>query len=122
MKNIAVQGCTLSVSAAQLVTPPSSVVFCDGKGAYFGDITVSIAGYGSAGITDNNGAGSATLKGSALYVSSPEGSKDNMAVLEGDSVIVTVNGTSTKGQVVTPVSESVKVEIKSAGQTVVQGS
>lgn len=51
MKPVAVEGCTFRVKEANIefltatiLTPASGKVSIDGKGAYFGDLTVSVAG------------------------------------------------------------------------------
>lgn len=119
MKYIAVEGCSLSEPTASITTPASTKVKLNGKGAYRGGITIQITGYTSETITvTGSGSGSETLNGSAQKVKI-EGSA---AVLEGDSVDVTVNGQAVSGTTTIPATEIVNVKIQSAGQTKVQGA
>lgn len=115
MKYIAVQGCTLDCSFAQITTPAKTKVKCGGKNAYAGNLTIGISGYNGQGITDGNGTGSDTLKGSAEKVKI----QGENAVLEGDKVDIQVTGTS-GGNPVPPVT--VTVTISNAGQNKVKGS
>lgn len=114
MKNIAVQGCSLDCSFAQIQTSPKNSVKCDGKASYAGDLTIKISGYSGQGITGGSGVG--TLQSSAQYVKI-EGEK---AVLEGDKTDppIQVTGTTSGGGSLTV---SVTVTISDAGQSVVQG-
>lgn len=118
-KNLAVQGCTLSEPTAQITTAPSTKVKCDGKAAYYGDLTIQISGYTSEVITvPGSGSGSGTLSGSATKVKI----EGQPAVLEGDSVVITVNGEAYSGSTTIPVSEPVEVKISNAGQSKVKGA
>ena len=118
MKNIAVQGCQLDCPFAQITTSPKTSVKCGGKATYAGDLTIQISGYSSSVITvTGSGSGSNTLHPTSQRVKI-EGEK---AVLEGDKVIITVNGKAYAGQSTIDVSEPVTVTITSAGQTYVKG-
>lgn len=119
LKNIAVQGCTLSEPTAQIITPTCTKVKCDGKLAYCGDLTIQITGYSSAIITvPGSGSGSDTLSGSAKKVKI----EGKPAVLEGDNVTIKVYGKAYAGTSTIDVMEPVNVRITSAGQTKVKGS
>jgi len=118
MKNIAVQGCQLDCTFAQITTSPKTSVKCGGKATYAGDLNIQISGYSSSVITvSGSGSGSGTLQPTSQRVKI-EGEK---AVLEGDKVTITVNGQAYSGQTTVPASEDVTVTITDAGQSVVQG-
>jgi len=112
MKNIAVQGCQLDCTFAQITTSPKTSVKCDGKATYAGDLDIQISGYSGQGITGGSGQG--TLQPISQYVKI-EGEK---VVLEGDKVTIPVTGTTSGGGTATV---SVTVTITDAGQSVVQG-
>lgn len=121
MKNIAVKGCTLELTPASspeatvtIKTDPSKKVLAVGKGCYFGDLEISITGYtgGSIDVT-GSGSGNGTLSGSSTKYKI-EGAA---AVLEGDSVTITVNGQKTSGSSTIATTQDVTVKISDAGQT-----
>lgn len=118
MKNIAVQGCQLDCTYAQIQTSPKTSVKCGGKATYAGDLTIKISGYSSSVITvTGSGSGSDTLHPTAQHVKI-EGEK---AVLEGDKVTIEVNGKAWSGSSQVDASEPVTVTITDAGQSDVQG-
>ena len=115
-----VEGARLSVSAASISTQPENVLAgskSNPKKVYAGNVGISISGYQSAGITDGNGMGSGNISGSSVNKINGKN-----IVLEGDSVTITVSGTSTKGMTVTDVKENVTVKIKNAGQSEVKSN
>lgn len=118
MKNIAVQGCQLDCSFAQIMTSPKTSVKYGGKATYAGDLTIQISGYSSSVITvAGSGSGSDTLHPTSQHVKI-DGEK---VVLEGDKVTITVNGKAYAGQSTIDVSEPVTVTITNAGQTYGKG-
>ncbi|GMO64396.1 MAG: hypothetical protein Ta2A_11890 [Treponemataceae bacterium] len=121
MKYIAVQGCQLqfdgiqpmTLSTAQVSTPPSAKVTCGGNGAYKGAITI-------AAVFTTTGAPptlplSFTINGTAIKTKI----ENQAAVLEGDQSAVVpwsyAVGTAT-------VSGAAMCKIQSAGQQKVQGN
>ena len=73
MKNVAVVGCTVTLSpgngVAQISTQASLKVKADGKVVYFGNIDVSVSGYSDNTITvPGSGSGTITIKPSARKV------------------------------------------------------
>ena len=119
LRNIAVQGCTLSEPTAQITTPPSTKVKAGGKSVYKGKITIQISGYSSSVITvPGSGSGSEQLKGSAKYVKA----EGEPVVLEGDQVTIKVYGKAYAGTSQIDVMEPVTVTITDAGQIKVYGS
>ena len=122
MKNIAVEGCTLSLSSGtgqvSITTTPSSKVLLDGKKAYFGNLQISISAFTSPTITvSSSGSGSGTLSPTSQKVKS----ENNAAVLEGDKAQITVTGQAISGTTTVVVTEIVTVTISSAGQEKVKG-
>ena len=113
MKNIAVQGCQLDCTYAQIQTSPKTSVKCGGKATYAGDLTIQISGYSGQGIT--GGSGSGTLQPTSQHVKI-EGEK---VVLEGDKTQTPIPVTGSTGSGTATVS--VTVTISSAGQSDVQG-
>lgn len=119
-KNIAVKGCELEDETGggtvSISTSPSDKVKADGKGIYFGPISISVSGSDGGGlIGDGNGAGTGVITGTGSKVTSG----GQPALLEGDTVTVAVTGTTTSGNVVTPVKDvPVTVKVKKAGQSV----
>ena len=86
MKNVAVVGCTVTLSpgtgVAQITTQASLKVKADEKGVYFGPIDVSVSGYSDSTITvPLSGSGTITIQPSAQKVK-VEG---KYVILEGDS-------------------------------------
>lgn len=122
-KNIAVDGCQLEDSTGggdvSIESDPSDKVKADGKGIYFGAVSVKVENsYGPNGaITDGNGAGTGTITGTGSAIKS--GGQN--ALLEGDTATIQVSGTTTPpGGSPTPVGPvSVTVKVTSAGQSVV---
>ena len=120
-KNIAVEGCELEDEtgggSVDITSDASTYVLADGKGIYFGSVSIAVSGSdGGGSIGDGNGAGSGTISGTSDYVLSG-GEK---ALLEGDTATIKVSGTTTSGNVVTPVKDvPVTVKVKKAGQSVV---
>lgn len=118
-KNVAVNGCELEdVTGGGTVTvtgTASTAVLAGGKGIFFGDVAVSVSGSnGGGGITDNNGAGTGTIRGSGENICE----NGQPALLEGDTATVKVSGTSTSGSTVTPVGPiDITIKVKKAGQT-----
>lgn len=113
LKNIAVEGCTLSEPTAQITTPASTKVKADGKGVYSGPLTISISGYSGQGI--EVGTGTDTLQPTATKVK-VEG---KMVILEGDQVTITVTGQTPQGA---SASVPVNVKIQDAGQSKAKGA
>ena len=73
MKNIAVVGCTVTLSpgtgVAQITTQASLKVKADGKGVYFGPIDIAVSAYSDSTITvSGSGAGTITIQPSAQKV------------------------------------------------------
>lgn len=125
-KNVAVDGCELEdVTGGGTVTitgTASTAVLAGGKGIFFGDVAVSVSGSnGDGSITDNNGAGTGTIRGSGENIcENGENICENgqPALLEGDTATVKVSGTSTSGSTVTPVGPiEITIKVKKAGQT-----
>lgn len=120
-KNIAVDGCELEDETGggtvSISTSPSDKVKADGKGIYFGPISISVSGSDGGGlIGDGNGAGPGVITGTGSSIKSD----GQPALLEGDTATVLVSGTTTSGSTVTPVlNVSVTVKVKKAGQSVV---
>ena len=120
-KNIAVNGCELEDETGggtvNISTSPSAKVKADGKGIYFGPISISVSGSdGGGSIGDGNGTGTGTITGTGGSVTSG----GQPALLEGDTATVYVSGTTTSGSTVTPVPNvPVTVKVKKAGQSVV---
>ena len=118
-KNIAVSGCELEDETGggtvRITSPASTKVLADGSGVYFGNVAISVSGSdGGGAIGDGNGAGTGTITGTGTNVDG-----GGPALLEGDTATVTVIGTTTSGNVVTPSSAPVTVKVKKAGQQVV---
>ena len=70
MENVAVVGCTVTLSPGegnkQITTQASLKVKADGKGVYFGPIDVSVSGYSDSVITvPLSGSGTITIQPSA---------------------------------------------------------
>ncbi len=118
-KNIAVSGCELEDETGggtvKITSLASTKVLAGGKGVYFGDVAISVSGSdGGGAIGDGNGAGTGTITGTGENIDG-----GGPALLEGDTAEVTVIGTTTSGQVVTPSSASVTVKVTKSGQKVV---
>ena len=118
MQNIAVDGCTLQLSAGtgniSITNQPSQKVKCDGKGAFKGEIQFSISGFMGTTITNGDGQGSGSISGTSQSVKI-EGAN---AVLQNDtSGSVTLTGTMTTQTGPVTVTEVVTVKVSDAGQS-----
>ena len=99
MKNVAVVGCTVTLSPgegiAQITTQASLKVKADGKGVYFGPIDVAVSGYSDGIITvPESGSGTITIQPSSQKVK-VEG---DYVILEGDSGSALIDGLTQQGQ------------------------
>lgn len=114
-KNIAVKGCTLSLSVGvgtvSITSPESTSVKFDGKGCYSGPLNVSVSNFADTTTQIVQGAG--------VGVINPTGTKvkvgGNFVVLEGDSCDVTVTGINSASG--SPLTQLVNVKITNTGQT-----
>ena len=123
MKNVAVVGCTVTLSpgkgVAQISTQASLKVKADGKGVYFGNIDVSVSGYFDNTITvPGSGSGTITIKPSARKVK-VEG---DYVILEGDSGDAMIDGMAQQGQTQVAVKSKVTAKIQLAGQSKVKAN
>ena len=123
MKNVAVVGCTVTLSpgkgVAQISTQASLKVKADGKGVYFGNIDVSVSGYFDNTITvPGSGSGTITIKPSAKKVK-VEG---DYVILEGDSGDAMIDGMAQQGQTQVAVKSKVTAKIQFAGQNKVNAN
>lgn len=123
MKNVAVVGCTVTLSPGegmkQITTQASLKVKADGKGVYFGPIDVAVSGYSDTSITvSESGSGTITIQPSAQKVK-VEG---EYVVLEGDSGTATINGMAWSGTTQIAATSSVTAKIEVAGQTKVKAN
>ena len=123
MENVAVVGCTVTLSpgtgVAQITTQASLKVKADGKGVYFGSIDVAVSGYSDTSITvTGSGSGTITIQPSAQKVK-VEG---EYVVLEGDSGTAVINGMAWSGQSQVPATSSVTAKIEVAGQIKVKAN
>ena len=123
MKNVAVVGCTVTLSpgkgVAQISTQSSLKVKADGKGVYFGNIDVSVSGYFDNTITvPGSGSGTITIKPSARKVK-VEG---DYVTLEGDSGDAMIDGMAQQGQTQVAVKSKVTAKIQFAGQSKVKAN
>ena len=123
MKNVAVVGCTVTLSpgkgVAQISTQASLKVKADGKGVYFGNIDVSVSGYFDNTITvPGSGSGTITIKPSARKVK-VEG---DYVILEGDSGDAMIDGMAQQGQTQVAVKSKVTAKIQFAGQSKVKAN
>ena len=123
MKNVAVVGCTVTLSpgtgVAQITTQASLKVKADGKGVYFGAIDVSVSGYSDGIITvPLSGHGTITIQPSAQKVK-VEGKN---VILEGDSGSATISGKAQVGQTQVDVTNTVTAKIEIAGQAKVKAN
>lgn len=100
----------------KVTSVPSNDVFANGKGVFFGTLNVSVTGSdGGGSIGDNNGTGPGTIDGTGLNICDGSGQP---ALLEGDTGIAYVSGTSEDGEeTVGPVP--ITIRIKKAAQDVV---
>ena len=123
MKNVAVVGCTVTLSPGegikQITTQASLKVKADGKGVYFGPIDVSVSGYSDGTITvSGSGNGTITIQPSAQKVK-VEG---KYVILEGDSGDAMIDGMAYSGSSQVAVQSRVTAKIEVAGQTKVKAN
>lgn len=123
MKNVAVVGCTVTLSPGdgvkQITTQASLKVKADGKGVYCGPIDVSVSGYSDGTITvPLSGSGTITIQPSAQKVK-VEG---KYVVLEGDSGSALINGKAQVGQTQVDVQSNVTAKIEVSGQVKVKAN
>ena len=123
MKNVAVVGCTVTLSPGegnkQITTQASLKVKADGKGVYFGPIDVSVSGYSDSIITvSGSGSGTITIQPSAQKVK-VEG---KYVILEGDSGSAMISGKAQIGQTQVDVKSNVTAKIEVAGQVKVKAN
>ena len=123
MKNVAVVGCTVTLSPGdgnkQITTQASLKVKADGKGVYFGPIDVAVSGYSDSTITvSESGSGTITIQPSAQKVK-VEG---DYVILEGDSGTATINGMAWSGETQVEAQSDVTAKIEFAGQVKVKAN
>ena len=123
MKNVAVVGCTVTLSPGdgikQITTQASLKVKADGKGIYFGPIDVDVSGYSDTIITvPLSGSGTITIQPSAQKVK-VEGKS---VILEGDSGDAMIDGMAQQGQAQVAVKSKVTAKIEVAGQVKVKAN
>lgn len=123
MKNVAVVGCTVTLSpgtgVAQITTEASLKVKADGKGVYFGPIDVAVSGYSDTNITvSESGSGIITIQPSSQKVQ-VEG---DYVILEGDSGTAVINGLAWSGETQVAAQSNVTAKIKVAGQEKVKAN
>lgn len=123
MKNVAVVGCTVTLSPGdgikQITTQASLKVKADGKGVYFGPIDIAVSGYSDSVITvSGSGSGTITIQPSAQKVK-VEG---DYVILEGDNGTATINGMAWSGQTQIEAQSNVTAKIEVAGQVKVKAN
>lgn len=123
MKNVAVVGCTVTLSPGdgikQITTQASLKVKADGKGIYFGPIDVDVSGYSDTIITvPLSGSGTITIQPSAQKVK-VEGKS---VILEGDSGDAMIDGMAQQGTAQVAVKSKVTAKIQVAGQVKVKAN
>ena len=123
MKNIAVVGCTVTLSpgtgVAQITTQASLKVKADGKGVYFGPIDIAVSAYSDSIITvSGSGAGTITIQPSAQKVKI----EGKYVVLEGDSGDAMIDGMAYSGSSTVAVKSKVTAKIEVAGQIKVKAN
>lgn len=122
-KFVAVEGCTLILSSGtalsvQITTSASSKHKVDGKGIYFGTLTIKIDGFTSEKI-DAGGMGVGTLNPTASLVSSnKQGIKQKVVRVDDVSEQIFVSGTKSGN----PATDIVTVKISNAGQKKVKAA
>lgn len=123
MENIAVVGCTVTLSPGdgnkEITTEASLKVKADGKGVYFGPIDVAVSGYSDTNITvSESGSGTITIQPSSQKVK-VEG---DYVILEGDSGTAVINGLAWSGETQVEAQSNVTAKIKVAGQEKVKAN
>lgn len=123
MKNVAVVGCTVTLSPGegnkQITTQASLKVKADGKGVYFGPIDIAVSAYSDSTITvSESGAGTITIQPSAQKVK-VEG---KYVILEGDSGDAMIDGMAYYGSSTVAVKSKVTAKIEVAGQIKVKAN
>ena len=123
MKNVAVVGCTVTLSpgegVSQISTQASLKVKVGENGVYFGPIDVAVSGYSDTVITvPLSGSGTITIKPSAQKVK-VEG---DYVILEGDSGDAMIDGMAQQGQAQVAVKSKVTAKIEVAGQVKVKAN
>lgn len=123
MENVAVVGCTVTLSPGdgnkQITTQASLKVKADGKGVYFGPIDVDVSGYSDSVITvPLSGSGTITIQPSAQKVKVEGG----YVILEGDSGTATINGMAWSGETQVEAQSNVTAKIEVAGQVKVKAN
>ena len=123
MKNVAVVGCTVTLSPGegnkQITTQASLKVKADGKGVYFGPIDVAVSGYSDSIITvSGSGSGTITIQPSAQKVKV----ESDYVILEGDSGTATINGMAWSGETQVAAQSNVTAKIEVAGQVKVKAN
>lgn len=116
MSELAIQGCQVSITSGQtasainITTQPSSDVFVNNKGVYFGDINVSLTAVTSGSYVCASA--TITISGTAGNILNSNGDK---AVVKGDSgsKSLTFTNPSTSEQI----TATVRIEVTNAGQT-----
>ena len=123
MKNVAVVGCTVTLSPGegnkQITTQASLKVKADGKGVYFGPIDIAVSAYSDSTITvSGSGAGTITIQPSAQKVK-VEG---KYVILEGDSGDAMIDGMAYSVSSTVAVKSKVTAKIEVAGQIKVKAN
>lgn len=123
MKNVAVVGCTVTLSPGdgnkEITTQASLKVKANGKGVYFGPIDVAVSGYSDSVITvPLSGSGTITIQPSAQKVK-VEGKN---VILEGDSGSAMIDGMAYSGSSQVAVKSNVTAKIEVAGQMKVKAN
>lgn len=123
MENVAVVGCTVTLSPGegnkQITTQASLKVKADGKGVYFGPIDIAVSAYSDSTITvSGSGAGTITIQPSAQKVK-VEG---KYVILEGDSGDAMIDGMAYSGSSTVAVKSKVTAKIEVAGQIKVKAN
>lgn len=123
MKNVAVVGCTVTLSPGggmkKITTQASLKVKADGKGVYFGPIDIAVSGYSDSVITvPLSGSGTITIQPSAQKVK-VEGKN---VILEGDSGSAMIDGMAYSGSSQVAVKSNVTAKIEVAGQVKVKAN
>lgn len=123
MENVAVVGCTVTLSpgegVAQITTQASLKVKADGKGVYCGPIDIAVSGYSDSVITvPLSGSGTITIQPSAQKVK-VEGKN---VILEGDSGSAMIDGMAYSGSSQVAVKSNVTAKIEVAGQMKVKAN